>query len=82
MDRDEILSLYEWADGVCFRDPDKGEVPTAVVGVIHPLADGEKEVRGCAGCVIAMEDIRREEAARSGSEYEPGHLGEVLQRGE
>lgn len=79
MDRQEILDLYEWGTSVCFRHPDEGEVPTAVVGVIHPRADSEREVRGCADCVIAIEDMRREEAARSGSRYEPGHLGEVLQ---
>jgi hypothetical protein len=78
MDRQQILDLYEWAPGVCFRHPDKGELPTAVVGTIHPREDGEHEVRACNDCVIGMEDIRREEAARSGSEYEPGHLGEVL----
>jgi hypothetical protein len=78
MDRQQILDLYEWAPGVCFRHPDKGELPTAVVGVIHPRADGEREVRGCADCVIAIEDMRREDAARSGSEYEAGHLGEAL----
>jgi hypothetical protein len=78
MDRQQILDLYEWEDGVCFRHPSRGEVPTAVVGVIHPRSDGEREVRGCVDCVIAIEDMRREDAARSGSEYEPGRLGEVL----
>lgn len=78
MDRDEILALYDWQSGVCFRHPGKGQVPTAVVGVIHPREDGEREVRACRDCVILMEGIRREDAARSGSEYEPGHLGDVL----
>jgi hypothetical protein len=78
MDRQEILDLYDWQSGVCFRCPEKGEVPTALVGVIHPRADGDKEIRACADCVIAMEDIRREEASRTGSEYEPGHVGEAL----
>ncbi|MCZ4506972.1 hypothetical protein O3Q52_01850 [Streptomyces sp. ActVer] len=78
MERQQILDLYRWSEGVCFRHPGKGEVPTAVVGVVHPCGDGEKEVRACADCVITMEDIRREEAARSGGEYEPGHLGDVL----
>lgn len=78
MDRDRILALYDWQPGVCFRHPEKGEVPTAVVGVIHPRADDEKAVRACGDCLIAMEDIRREEAARHGGTYEPGHVGEVL----
>lgn len=77
MERQQILDLYQWAPGICFRHPAKGEVPTAVVGVIHPRVDGEKEVRACADCVIGMEDIRREEAARSGSEYRPGQVGET-----
>jgi hypothetical protein len=79
MDREQILDLYEWQQGTCFRHPGRGHVPTAVVGVIRPRASDEREVRACADCVIAMEDIRREEAARTGSDYEPGHLGEVLQ---
>ncbi|MFJ9740788.1 hypothetical protein [Streptomyces sp. NPDC101166] len=76
MDRQQILDLYDWKPGVCFRHPSRGEVCTTVVGVIHPQAAGEREVRGCKDCVIAIEDMRREAAARSGSDYEPGHLGE------
>jgi hypothetical protein len=72
MDRQEILDLYDWADGTCFRHPSRGAVPTAVVGVIHPRSDGDHEVRACKECVIAMEDIRREESARTGTEYQPG----------
>ncbi|MFK4868951.1 hypothetical protein ACI3K4_27435 [Streptomyces sp. CSMPJR101] len=78
MDKQQILDLYDWADGVCFRHPGRGEVLTTVVGVIHPREDREREVRACADCVIRMEDIRREDAARSGSAYEPGRLGEAL----
>lgn len=78
MDRHQILGLYRWRPGVCFRHPSRGEVPTTVVGVIHLREEGEREVRGCEDCVIAIEDERREMAARSGSEYEPGHLGEAL----
>lgn len=78
MERQQILDLYDWDDGVCFRHPDRGVVDTAVVGVIHPREDEEREVRACTDCVLTMEDMRREEAARSGSGYEPGHLGEVL----
>lgn len=78
MEREQILDLYDWSEGVCFRHPEKGAVDTAVVGAIHPREDGKREVRACAECVLTMEDIRREEAARSGSGYEPGHLGEIL----
>jgi hypothetical protein len=75
MQRQQILDLYEWRLGPCFRHPSKGQVPTTVVGTIHPQGDGEREVRGCEDCVIAMEDIRREVAARAGEDYEPGQLG-------
>ncbi|HET8944446.1 MAG TPA: hypothetical protein VFO59_06650, partial [Dehalococcoidia bacterium] len=77
-DRQQILDLYQWSPGVCFRHPGKGVVDTVVVGVVHPGDDGEREVRACEDCVVAMEDIRREQAARAGDAYEPGHLGEVL----
>lgn len=79
MNREQILDLYDWELGVCFRHPSQGRQPTAVVGVIHPRGDGEREVRACEDCVVTMEDIKREDAARSGREYTPGHLGDVLQ---
>jgi hypothetical protein len=78
MERQQILDLYEWSPGTCFRHPGNGEQPTVVVGVIHPRESAEREIRACACCVVTMEDIKREEAARSGREYTPGHLGEVL----
>jgi hypothetical protein len=79
MDRQQILGLYDWDDGVCFRHPAKSVVDTTVVKTLHPRADGEHEVRACRECVLVMEDIRREAAARSGSRYEPGHAGEALE---
>lgn len=78
MDRQQILDLYEWSPGTCFRHPALGEVPTLAVGIIHPREAAEREIRACKDCVVTMEDIKREDAARSGREYEPGHLGEVL----
>jgi hypothetical protein len=76
MERQQILDLYEWDDGVCFRHPNRGMIPTACVKVLHPRGVGQHEVRACDDCVIGMEDIRREAAARAGSKYEPGHIGE------
>jgi hypothetical protein len=76
MDRQQILDLYEWAAGICFRHPAKGEVRITVIGFIHPRCGGERKVLGCEDCVIDMEDARRETAAHTGGEYEPGHLGE------
>ncbi|MGW6531503.1 hypothetical protein [Streptomyces venezuelae] len=75
MDRQQILDLYVWAHGVCFRHPVKGVVPTVLVGVVHPRANSERQVRACDDCVIALEDIKREQAAREGSDYQPGSLG-------
>ena len=72
MNRQQILDLYDWQPGVCFRHPDDGEVPTALVRVLHPRDTDEHPVRACEGCVIAIEDAKREMAARSGGTYEPG----------
>ena len=71
MDRQQILDLYDWAPGTCFRHPGKGEVPTALVKVLHSRHDREHEVRACEDCVIAIEDAT---AARLGSTYEPGRV--------
>ena len=76
MDRQQILDLYDWAPGICYRHPDRGRVPTALVKVLHPRDVQDREVRACEDCVIAIEDARRETAARSGDVYEPGHVGE------
>lgn len=76
MDRQDILDLYDWQSGVCFRHPGKGAVDTTLVKTLHPRDNSDREVRACRECVMAMEDIRREAAARSGSEYSPGHAGE------
>jgi hypothetical protein len=75
MDRQQILALYEWAAGTCFRHPCKGEVATAHVETIHPAGGGLQDVRACADCVVAMEQTREQVAARRGVTYEPGRLG-------
>ncbi|MFF7308203.1 hypothetical protein [Streptomyces sp. NPDC008137] len=76
MERQQILDLYQWDDGVCFRHPEQGTVPTVCLKTLRPLGAGQHEVRACGDCLIGMEDIRREAARRSGSEYQPGHVGE------
>lgn len=58
MDRQQILDLYDWEPGVCFRHPSKGRVPTAHVETIRPLAGGLQDVRACEDCVLAMEAVR------------------------
>ena len=77
MNRQQILDLYAWEPGVCFRHPAEGEQLTTAVGAIHPRDDGRREVRACERCVVAMEDIRREGAVRAGRQYEPGRLGDA-----
>ncbi|HEY9372856.1 hypothetical protein [Streptomyces sp.] len=76
MDREELLGLYQWGAGTCFRHPEKGTIATILVKTIHPRGEGEREIRACRDCVVGLEDIRREAAARAGSDYEPGHVGE------
>ena len=75
MDRTQILDLYEWEPGVCFRHPAKGEVPTAHVETIRPPAGGIQDVRACADCVLAMEAERAVAAERRGCAYTPGTSG-------
>jgi hypothetical protein len=76
MDRDQILDLYEWEPGVCFRHPVKGEVPTAHVETIRPAAGGLQDVRACRECVVAIEEARARAAHRKGQPYEPGNLAD------
>lgn len=78
MERQQILDLYEWAPGVCFRHPGKGEVPTAHIKTIRPPAGGLQDVRACEECVLVMEDERREAARRHGLPYSPGGVGGSL----
>ncbi|NED31153.1 hypothetical protein [Streptomyces sp. SID8499] len=78
MNQQQILDLYDWQTGVCFRHPERGVTNTTVVGVIRPRSDAPREVRACSDCVIAMEDARRKAAARLGVEYEPGRAGGLL----
>lgn len=74
MDRQQILDLYEWAPGTCFRHPGKGEVSTAHVRTVRPSAGGIQDIRACAECVACMESQRERAAAREGRAYRPGEL--------
>ncbi|WP_282790969.1 hypothetical protein [Streptomyces sp. CC224B] len=79
MTSEEILALYEWQQGVCFRHPTAGEIPTAGLKALHPRAGGaEHVVRACHACVLQLEDERRAEATERGVTYVPGHAGEPL----
>jgi len=76
MDRQQILDLYEWEPGVCFRHPSKGEVPTAHVETIRPAAGGLQDVRACRECIPVLEAEREKTALRHGQPYEPGGLAD------
>jgi hypothetical protein len=74
MDRDQILALYHWRLGACFRHPDKGEVLTAHVKTIRPPAGGIQDVRACSECILDMEERRAAAARCRGERYSPGQL--------
>jgi hypothetical protein len=76
MDRQQILDLYQWEPGVCFRHPERGEVPTAHVKTLHPQAGGLQDVRACRECILAMEERQAAAAARRGRPYSPGNLAD------
>jgi hypothetical protein len=78
MDHQQILDLYNWAEGICFRHPDKGEVLTAHVKTIRPRVGGKEEIRACQDCILEMEQERWVTAGREGASYQPGHAGEQL----
>ncbi|WP_189389162.1 hypothetical protein [Streptomyces sp. SDr-06] len=78
MDSREILSLYEWTPGLCFRHPSRGEVDTTPVSTLHPRNDGALEVRACRDCVVEMEGVRRRAAEKAGVPYEAGHVAHPL----
>lgn len=75
MERQQILDLYEWEPGTCFRHPHRGEVPTTHIETIRPPAGGIQDVRACQDCVLAMEAERAAAAERQGSDYAPGGVG-------
>ncbi|SOD80197.1 hypothetical protein SAMN06272781_6916 [Streptomyces sp. 1222.2] len=76
MQRQQILDLYEWQSGICFRHPAKGEVSTTHVKTIRPPAGGIQDVRACCECVVQMEEQRAQAAWRSGERYSPGGLAD------
>lgn len=76
MDGEEILPLYPWGSGTCFRHPQAGEVDTTCIAVLRPQCGPAREIRACRACVLAMEHDRRRAAERSGLEYTPGPLAD------
>ncbi|WP_189491025.1 hypothetical protein [Streptomyces antnestii] len=77
MDSEEILALYDWDTGVCFRHP--GENPdTTAVKSLQPASAPAEEIRACRNCVLAMEAARRAAAEGAGIPYVPGRAGDAL----
>ncbi|MGW6289428.1 hypothetical protein [Streptomyces sp. NPDC055107] len=75
MDPQQILGLYSWELGPCFRHPAEGLMETTVVVKLHPRSGPAEPVRACRRCVLSMEDERRQFAREAGYDYEPGHAG-------
>lgn len=76
----QILDLYTWETGVCFRHPGEGRQPTAYLRTIHPAAGGAEELRACRGCVVALEAEKCRAAERAGIHYRPGTIGDDASR--
>ena len=69
---EEVLALYPWSEGACFRCA-RGGVLTTVVGSLHPPdLPAPFPVRACRPCTVLMEEERREAAARHGLTYIAG----------
>ncbi|MFD7616547.1 hypothetical protein [Streptomyces sp. NPDC059802] len=78
MDGQQLLDLYIWKAGVCFRHPAEGIADTTVVKTIHPRMGPTEEVRACRACVVAMETTRCVRAMELGLQYKPGRAGSPL----
>ena len=72
--RDQVLALYKWEEGKCFRCA-RAAVPTARITQVM-ASSGTYDVRACEGCVLDLEAMRRHAARNQGRPYEPGRLGE------
>lgn len=78
MDRQQILDLYQWSAGVCFRHPAKGEQPTTVIQHVRPRSGPDEDVRACGDCIVELEQERWVAATQEDRPYRPGHAGEAL----
>lgn len=74
MDGQQILDLYTWEPGSCFRHPASGAIPTTHIATIRPPAGGIQDVRACRECVLRIEADRAASAKRHGIPYSPGSL--------
>jgi hypothetical protein len=77
---DDILALYEWAPGDCFRCAATGVDTTHIKEIPTPVGV-RFNIRACRDCVLAIEDGLDLQAQEAGVEYKPGNAGHELRRG-
>lgn len=77
MEREQILALYHWETGVCFRHPG-AQTETTVVKTLQPELGPDEQIRACRPCILAMEAARRAAAEGAGIPYVPGRAGDAL----
>ncbi|MFF1684558.1 hypothetical protein [Streptomyces sp. NPDC058254] len=77
MEREQILALYHWDTGTCFRHPGV-TTDTTVIKSLQPRIRPTEEIRACRGCVLDMEALRRAAAEGAGIPYVPGRAGDAL----
>lgn len=69
----DVLALYPWQPGDCFRCAREG-VDTTEVDEITPRSGEPVALRACQRCVIILERARARSAQRAGGTYTPGRL--------
>lgn len=74
MDDEEILSLYEWTNGTCFRCA-RTDLDTTRIRQIDTPIGVHYDVRACRDCILDLEAQRKRHAERTGHKYVPGQLG-------
>jgi hypothetical protein len=74
MTDEQILALYDWETGRCFRCSRSGIDVTRISGIDTPSGD-QYSVHACRDCVLAMEAERRRRAGREERPYRPGRIG-------
>ncbi|MEV6548047.1 hypothetical protein AB0M57_04965 [Streptomyces sp. NPDC051597] len=74
MTPDEILALYPWTLGECFRCA-MADLFVTRIGAISTPAGDDYILSACGSCVLILEEERRRHAAGGRGRYKPGGLG-------